>query len=150
MFQTINAVLISVTVSSCGGGDNKTDTLVGDTATKTKSEPRSVVGANQSGTTGATVALVKAMVDKDWKAVDGQEVTITAYPVGLAKAGKNGKFYLYLADSPGGGNMNFAASFKEEMRAEVRIHKGDAMMTVTGNISTPNGIIALKNVKIVE
>lgn len=149
MFQTVSVLFLMIAVTSCNSGEKKPGTPAGDTAAP-KQDPPVSGQANTSATGAATVEFVKAMVAKDWKAVDGQEVTVAAYPLGMEKAPKNGEFLLYLDDKQGGSSLNFAASFKEEMREEVKKHKGDAMITVTGNIGTPNGITVLKNARIVN
>ena len=112
MSKSICALTVAAAIASCSGDTKKTDNTAVPAKTETKAESKTVNGANQSGTAGATVALVQAMVEKDWKAVNGQEVTVTAYPIGATKTEKNGEFYLYIADKQGDATMHFDASFK--------------------------------------
>jgi hypothetical protein len=81
----------------------------------------------------------------------GKLVTISAYPKGTMKEGK-GKFILLVSDKTGTGltGENFACSFNEDMMEQVKTHKADNLVKVTGNIAWNNGMIVMKNAKLIE
>lgn len=153
--KAIAFVLFSSLVMSCNSSDKKSGTEADgtkDTTTSAKTD----APANDAPETAApagdpvTVTALKDLVQKDWKAVDGKAFAVKGYPVGMQKASAPGEFYLYMGDAKGDMSANFAGVFKDEMKEEVKKHKGDAVMTITGTLGTPNGMIVLKNARIVE
>jgi hypothetical protein len=81
----------------------------------------------------------------------GKLITISAYPKGTMKEG-NGNFLLYVSDKTGTGltGENFGCIFKEEMKEEVRKHKADNLIKITGNIGWNNSMIVLKNANLTK
>jgi hypothetical protein len=81
----------------------------------------------------------------------GTIITVKGYPRGTTKA-VNGEFMLYVSDNTGTGlpEENFACLFKEEMKEQVRTHKADNLVNVTGKIAWNNGMIVLKDAKLAE
>lgn len=103
---------------------------------------------------GPKEAMSVAEATKFLSAADGNKgklITINAYPKGMTKS-INGEFQLYVSDKTGSGltNENFACNFKEEMKDVVKTHKSDNLIKVSGNIAWNNGMIVLKNAKLVD
>lgn len=143
--KAIFLVLASAAVISCNNESSKP----GDKPADKKEANSSSQNEKPSGET-TTVTALKELVQKDWKAVDGKEFTVKAYPVGMQKAKNEGEFYLFMGDKSGDMSANFAGVFKDELKDEMKKHKGDAMMTISGTLGTPNGMVVLKNAKVVE
>jgi hypothetical protein len=94
---------------------------------------------------GATEYLKAADANK------GKLITISAYPKGTMKEG-NGKFFLFLSDKTGAGltGENFGCSFNQDIMEKVKALKADNLVKITGNIAWNNGMIVMKNAKLVE
>jgi hypothetical protein len=160
--QTISPALLLVVIASCGSSTSKEDMQkklqeeakkqmqqqVDQNAQKNKAEEEN------AATDGPEEVMSVAGATEFLKAADankGKLVTISAYPKGTMKSG-DGTFMLFVSDKTGTGltGENFACSFKEDMMEQVKTHKADNLVKITGNIAWNNGMIVLKNAKLAE
>jgi hypothetical protein len=155
VFKKISPVVFFLFAVSCNSSGNKDDMqneLQKDAQnalkTETKKEAESTSAAASSSADAITVAAALKFIADGNK---GKEVTISAYPRGTTKP-VNGEFMLYVSDKTGTGlpQENFACYFKEDAMEQVRKHKADTQVKITGTIVYNNGMLVLKNAKLAE
>jgi hypothetical protein len=154
--QAICPVLLSLLIISCNSSSSK-EGMQKDLQEKAqnalKTESKKEPETNTSNTTPQN-AMSVADAKKFIAAADAnkeKEITVSAYPRGTTKP-INGEFMLYVSDKTGTGlpEENFACKFKEDMKEQVRTHKAGELVKVSGNIAYNNGMVILKNAKLVD
>ncbi len=156
ILQAISPVLLSLLVISCNSSGSKEDLQKdlqqnAQNALKNESKKEPETNSSSAGQQNVmSVADAKKFIAAE-DANKGKEITVSAYPRGTTKA-VNGEFMLYVSDKSGTGlpEENFACKFKEEMKEQVKTHKAGELVKVSGYIAYNNGMVILKNAKLVE
>ena len=157
VFQSISSAVLLVLLISCGSSSSKEDMkedLQKNAQKQLQKDPPKETQEDSQSTDGPAEVMNVADAKKFIAAADankGKLVTVSGYPRGMTKA-VNGEFMLYVSDKTGTGlpEENFACSFKEEMKEAVKTNKAGSLVKVTGNIAWNNGMVVLKNAKLVE
>ena len=157
VFQSFSSAVLLVLLISCGSSSSKEDIkedLQKDAQKQLQKDPPKETQEDSQSTDGPAEVMNVADAKKFIAAADankGKLVTVSGYPRGMTKA-VNGEFMLYVSDKTGTGlpEENFACSFKEEMKEAVKTNKAGSLVKVTGNIAWNNGMVVLKNAKLVE
>ena len=157
IFQALSPAVLLVLLISCGSSTNKEEIqndLKKDAQKELQKDAPEEEQADSPSTDGPTQVMSVADAKKFIAAADankGKLVTVSCYPRGMTKA-VNGEFMLYVSDKTGTGlpEENFACNFKEEMKETVKTHKAGSLVKVTGNIACNNGMVVLKNSKLVD
>ncbi len=155
--KTISPALLLVVMASCGPATSKEDMqndLKKDAQKELQKDAPKEVQGDSPSTDGPAEVMSVSDAKKFIAAADvnkGKLVTVSGYPRGMTKA-VNGEFMLYVSDKTGTGlpEENFACNFKEDMKEAVKTHKAGSLVKVTGNIAYNNGMIVLKNAKLVD
>jgi mannitol-specific phosphotransferase system IIBC component len=156
ILQAISPVLLSLLIISCNSSSSKEDMqkdLQEKAQNALKSEKKNEPETNTSSAGPQNVMSI-ADAKKFIAAADankGKTIIVSAYPRGMTKA-VNGEFMLYVSDKTGTGlpEENFACNFKEDMKEQVKTHKAGELIKVSGNIAYNNGMVVLKNAKLVD
>ena len=155
--QTISPAVLLVVMASCGSSTNKDDIqkdLKKDVQKELQKNTPGEQPVDSPSTVGPSEVMSVADAKKFIAAADankGKAVTVSGYPRGITKP-INGEFMLYVSDKTGTGlpEENFACNFKEDMKEAVKTHKADKLVKIKGNIAWNNGMVVLKNAKLVE
>ena len=156
-FQAICSAVLILLLTSCGSSTSKEDMqkdLQKDAQKELQKDSPKEAQVDSPSTDGPTEIMSVENAKKFIAAADGNKgkmITVSGYPRGMTKAA-NGEFMLYVSDKTGTGlpEENFACSFKEEMKEAVKTNKAGSLVKVTGNIAWNNGMVVLKNAKLVE
>ncbi len=149
------SLFVIVSCGSSGGSkENMQKDLQKDAQNQLQKDTPKETQADSPSTDGPAEVMSVADAKKFIAAADvnkGKLVTVSCYPRGMTKA-VNGEFMLYVSDKTGTGlpEENFACNFKEDMKEAVKTHKAGELVKVTGNIAWNNGMVVLKNAKLVE
>jgi hypothetical protein len=161
--QVIGLTFSLCTIISCGSSGNGKEDMQKKLQEEAKKQMQKDVDKDaqknkneeeNASTDGPEEVMSVADATAFLKAADankGKLITISAYPKGTMKEG-NGKFFLFVSDKTGTGltGENFGCSFSEDMMEQVKTHKADKLVKITGNIAWNNGMIVLKNAKLAE